>query len=164
MVAAEVSYVPARSHPWRKIVRAEVSEARNKPRQPRRHLEDGECMALMGWAMLKPWKVGTVSDHLRHIPNGGRREPREAARLKRMGVTPGTPDYFLSICCSGFGGLWIEMKIPASPGQRAGAVSADQKTEIEKLIANGYRVEVCYGWQAAADVIADYLDIKRAAR
>jgi hypothetical protein len=47
---------------------------------------------------------------LLHVPNGGYRNPREAAKLKRMGVSPGVPDCLLLVARGGYNGLAIEFK------------------------------------------------------
>ena len=53
-----------------------------------------------------------------HIPNGGKRDPLEAARLTAQGVVPGIPDYFIAIPfthqgCQ-FHGIFIEFKTPTA--------------------------------------------------
>lgn len=44
-----------------------------------------------------------------HSPNGGRRNAREAARLKRMGVLAGVPDYIFILPDNNVG--FIELKL-----------------------------------------------------
>lgn len=87
-----------------------------------------------------------------HVPNGGQRNPREAARLKREGVNPGFPDLFLPVPRKGHHGLMIEMK-----RKTGGVVSKDQKDWINHLTANGYRAVVCKGWEQARAELLDYL-------
>lgn len=52
--------------------------------------------------------------HLRNllfaIPNGGKRDAREARNLKMQGVTPGVPDLFLAVPLESFSGLFLELK------------------------------------------------------
>ena len=45
-----------------------------------------------------------------HIPNGGYRNAREAANLKRQGVKAGVPDLCIPVAKGGYHGLYIEMK------------------------------------------------------
>ena len=89
---------------------------------------------------------------LHHIPNGGGRNPIEAKHLKEQGVKPGIPDLFLPCARGGFHGLYIEMK-----RRKGGRVSVDQQRMILALRAQGYRVEVCRGWEEARDTICAYL-------
>ena len=87
-----------------------------------------------------------------HIPNGGSRNKIEAARLKAQGVKAGVPDIFVSVPRGGYHGLYIEMK-----RQRGGKMREGQKDMIPKLRAQGYRVEICKGFQEAADLIEQYM-------
>lgn len=114
-------------------------------------LEDEEQATLLSWCRMMSWRWPEL-DLLFHIPNGGARRKSEAARFKALGVKPGVPDLFLSVPRGEYHGLYIEMK-----RLRDGRVSKDQKTWIAALRAQGYRVEVCKGWKAAADVIREYL-------
>lgn len=50
--------------------------------------EAREQQAVVEWCA---WKRIPIF----HIPNGGRRDKREAASLKRQGVKPGVPDLFV---------------------------------------------------------------------
>lgn len=52
-----------------------------------------------------------------HIPNGGLRSKREAARMKGQGVRPGVPDLCIPVARRGYHSLYIEMK--AAEGGRA---------------------------------------------
>lgn len=90
---------------------------------------------------------------LYHCPNGGSRNKIEAARLKGQGVKAGVPDVFLPVPKGGYHGLYIEMK-----KQHGGTVSPEQKEWIANLREQGYRVEVCKGFQSAADVIEAYME------
>lgn len=86
-----------------------------------------------------------------HIPNGGKRDAREAARFKRMGVKAGVPDLFLPVPRNIYHGLWVEMKAPQ------GKLTPNQKRMLEQLASQGYKA-VCYGWEEATQVIKSYLD------
>jgi hypothetical protein len=69
-----------------------------------------------------------------HVPNGGRRNPIEAAALKAMGTTPGVPD--LLIWLPGGGHFQIELKA------RAGRLSAHQAAWISRMTDMGVAVHV----------------------
>lgn len=120
------------------------------------HEEDGEQMTLMEWAGLM---TGTLPDlkWLIHIPNGGKRDTREAGRLKAMGVKRGVSDLFLPVARGEYHGLWVEMK-----RQDGGRVSKEQREWLEGMKKNGYSAHVCKGWQEAAEVIERYLRGKQA--
>ncbi len=86
------------------------------------------------------------------IPNGEARGIITGARLKAGGVKPGVWDLFLPVgSANGWRGLWIEMKKPG------GKLSIAQMEFGEFVCSQGYRAEVCYGWQEAVKVIEDYL-------
>lgn len=85
------------------------------------------------------------------IPNGGHRHHAEAARLKLEGVRAGVPDLFLPVPAGGKHGLFIEMK-----REKGGRLSPEQKDWLAHLNEQGYRAEVCKGFEAAKAVIQDY--------
>ncbi|MCR4622647.1 MAG: VRR-NUC domain-containing protein [Clostridiales bacterium] len=101
-------------------------------------------MARLRWPEL---------DLLHHIPNGGSRNRVEAARLKAQGVKAGIPDVCLPVPRGPFCGLYIEMK-----RQQGGTLSPEQKVRINQLRMQGYRVDVCKGFHAAADIIEAYME------
>lgn len=78
------------------------------------------------------------------VPNGGRRSPIEASRLKREGVLAGVPDLFIAHPTGTSHGLFIEMK-----KAEAGRVSEAQHSVHIALRTAGYTVLVCHGAEAA---------------
>lgn len=88
------------------------------------------------------------------IPNGGKRDPKEAARLKREGVLAGIPDIMVAEARGQFHGLFIEMK-----KADGGRTSAEQRQRIAELKDRGYRVEVCHGVDEGYDVFLRYLSL-----
>jgi len=117
-----------------------------------KHIEDDHQTALFRWARLQS-KVMPELDLLLHVPNGGKRNAREAARLKAQGTKAGVPDLCLPVPRGGKHGLWIELKAPEN-----GRVSVDQKRWIEALNKQGYVACVCVGWLQARNVIIEYLN------
>ena len=101
-------------------------------------------MSLLRWPELSL---------MHHIANGGSRDYIEAKHLKQQGVKPGIPDIFLPVAKGGYHGLYIEMK-----RQHGGRLSEEQKDVIPRLRAQGYRVEVCKGFQVAANTIEAYME------
>jgi hypothetical protein len=86
------------------------------------------------------------------IPNGGKREAREAAKLKNEGVLAGVPDLMVALPKAPHHGLFIEMK--RSDG---GKVSGEQSKVHEKLRKEGYLVVVAYGVEDAYSAFLDYV-------
>lgn len=91
------------------------------------------------------------------VPNGGDRHKATAGRLRAEGVKPGVPDYILPVARGGNHGLAIELK-----RLQGGQVSGEQAQWIEALRQQGWRAEVCKGWQHALAVLADYLGVRLA--
>ncbi len=113
-------------------------------------LESAEQIAVMQWAAnaMRTWPELRL---LYAIPNGGKRDAREAAHLKRQGVKPGVPDLCLACARDGFFGLYIEMKTPPNkPTHLQAAWHVGLREE-------GYRVEVCYSASEAIEVLRAYM-------
>ncbi|MDU4324842.1 MAG: VRR-NUC domain-containing protein [Clostridium celatum] len=112
--------------------------------------EAQEQRFLFQWAGYSEQKYPELK-LLHHIPNGGKRDARTAANLKKEGVKAGVPDIFLPVGRGGYLGLYIELKVGKNK------TSLKQKEWIEKLRQQGYRVEVCYGWLEAKEEIEQYM-------
>lgn len=117
-----------------------------------RQLEGAHQTALFQWAELVS---GVYPELVRmfHIPNGGKRDRKEAARLKAEGVKPGVPDVFLPAPRGGYHGLWIELKVDG------GKPSKEQRDWLEYLNGAGYCALLCYGWQTAQMEIEQYMKL-----
>lgn len=107
-------------------------------------------------------------DWLFAIPNGGKRDPITAARMKAEGVKAGVPDIMLPVSRGWFQyhapdqiwtGLFIELKKPSAKPKRSGAggVAENQSEWHAYLVSQGYRVVVAYGWEDAAKAIQEYM-------
>jgi hypothetical protein len=118
----------------------------------RNYVEASHQRAFMQWLSYHP-HIGQATFH---IPNGGFRNAREAANLKRQGVLSGVPDIFVAVPNLPYSGLFIEFKAGKNP------LTKNQKTVIERLLKNGYQCKVCYSWFEARDVLKDYLGEKLA--
>ena len=129
----------------------------------RRHLEDDEAVALISWRDLHAKRYPELA-LLIAIQNGGKRNVREAARLKRMGVRAGVSDYLLPVATwepsaatgprLGSMGLWLELKAGT------GKPTPSQLEWLRLMREQGYATQVCTGWEAAAQAICDYLELK----
>jgi hypothetical protein len=118
--------------------------------QKRQFREAEEQEALFLWADLQACIYPELLA-MYAIPNGGSRHKIEAYNLKKQGVKAGLPDICLPIRRKGFIGLYIELKVGKNK------TSEHQEKWIERLRKHGHRVEVCYGWEKAKDIILDYL-------
>ena len=119
-----------------------------------KHLESDEQQALFQWAKLAQGQHPELS-LLHSIPNGGKRNVREASRLKKEGALAGVSDIFLPVARKGFHGLYIELKI------KGGKLSDNQKWWTEETSKQGYYSTVCFGWIEASEVIKGYLGSER---
>lgn len=113
--------------------------------------EHREQVALIRWADFARARWPELA-LLHAIPNGGQRHKAVAARMKAEGVRAGVPDLCLPVPRGRWHGLYIEMKT------RRGRASPDQRWWLRALGKAGYRAEVCRGWDAARQVIEEYMD------
>lgn len=86
-----------------------------------------------------------------HIPNGGTRNPKEAAELKRQGVKPGVPDLFIPLPRGSKHGMFIEMKYGKNK------LTEKQEKWLSYLSQQGYECQVCYSCESAVSRIEKYL-------
>ena len=97
---------------------------------PRRHEEDDLHRSVVQFL-----RIALPDDAVfYHVPNGGQRHNKAAARLVGLGVRAGVPD--LAIVHHGRA-LFIELKT------RTGRLSAAQKQMMQKLIHCGAEVMAC---------------------
>lgn len=113
--------------------------------------EAQEQIFLFQWEGLARQKYPEIK-LLFHVPNGGKRDAREAVSLKKQGVKAGVPDLVLPVARGGHFGLYVELKVGRNKP------SALQLEWIEDLKVQGYFVKVCYGWIEASEVIENYLE------
>jgi len=96
-----------------------------------KHLEDDLQAACVKWFDLQ---YGN-SFLLFAVPNGGKRNVREAARLKRQGVRAGIPDLCLAVPTKLHHGAFFELKAGKN------ILTETQKTTMLVLENKGY---ACY--------------------
>jgi len=116
-----------------------------------RHQESDEQQALFQWSKLSQSKYPELS-LLHSIPNGGKRNIREASRLKKEGAKAGVSDIFLPVARKEWHGLYVELKV------KGGKTSDNQKWWIAETTKQGYLSVVCFGWIEAKEVIEGYLE------
>ena len=130
------------------IARAQTRSRKARQAVPNEHAE--QC-CLMQWVRAQSG-VYPALKLMYAIPNGSLRHPAIAAKLKAEGVQPGVPDLCLPVARGGYHGLYIELK-----RRKGGVVSEHQRHWLEYLRKQGYRAEVCEGWERARNVLMDYL-------
>ena len=97
-----------------------------------RHLESQLQQACIKWLRLQYPKVVAFA-----IPNGGKRNAREAARMKSEGVLAGVPDLFIAAPRGVHAGLFIELKAGK------GRMSEAQTIMRDRLNDAGYCTALC---------------------
>ena len=117
--------------------------------------EHEEQVQLMSWCMLMADRTGNREyDMIFAIPNGGARQKATAGKLKAEGVKPGVPDLMLPVQRGEYAGLFLEMK-----RRKGGTVSAEQKSWMTALTAQGYKCLVCHGAEEAMAAIQNYMNM-----
>lgn len=115
--------------------------------------ESVEQATLVAWL-----KRSHPSLRMFSIPNGAHlagsiaQRSKQVQKLKLQGMEPGVCDLMLPCARKGYHGLFIEMK-----RKKGGTTSSEQKEWIQYLSEQGYKAEVCKGWESARDLIIEYL-------
>lgn len=110
---------------------------------------------MFTWAAYRI-NLGNGAEPLRYmfaVPNGGFRHKKTAIYLAEEGVKSGVPDIFLPYPMQGFHGLFIEMKYGRNK------TTENQDDYIAYLKRAGYCVEICYSFEAAKEIILEYLGL-----
>lgn len=115
--------------------------------------EHEEQTALMDWIYLTSRKYPELNLFY-HVPNEGKRSPAAAMKLLAEGLKKGVPDNFLPVARGGYHGLYIELK-----RTKGGKLSLEQRQWLDDLNAQGYLAVECKGWEAAAKVIENYIQM-----
>ena len=119
-----------------------------KARKHQGHAEDDLQMQCVTWFRLQFPKYARL---LHHSPNGGRRNAREGARFKKMGVQPGFPDLVLLIASQDCHALFIELK--SATGRQE-----DSQKEYQALVeAQGYRYALVRSFDEFKKLIENYM-------
>jgi hypothetical protein len=98
------------------------------------------------------YKYREYDESLFAIPNGGKRNPKEAARLKAEGVLAGVPDLFLAVPKGTWHGLFMELK-----NGKSNNLTENQKRVMYKMRMRGYRAEVIRSLEDFEKIIEEYL-------
>lgn len=115
--------------------------------------EYAEQVALFMWAALNKQKYPLLENLMFAIKNEEKTGSKVVGgRFKAAGVKSGTADIFVSIPNKGYHGLYIEMK------KFGGRTSKAQLKFAENVKSQHYGWVCCEGWEAARDMIIQYLD------
>lgn len=112
--------------------------------------EHDEQVALFSWAEWAQNQMPALSG-LFAIPNGGDRHVAVAQKMKAEGVKAGVLDVFLPVARGSYHGLFIEMKFGTNKP------TEEQVSWLDFFSQGGYAVAVCYGFEAAKEVIEWYM-------
>jgi hypothetical protein len=121
-------------------------------------LERHEQETYFNWLHWQRHDGYRVGDYAFAVPNGSFLHGTIAQRaiqgnaLRRQGVQAGVPDAFLMIPIAPYHGLAIEFKRIGG-----GKPTDDQLQWHARLRKQGYRVETCYGFEAAQVATQKYL-------
>lgn len=110
--------------------------------------------ALITWAKTQSKKYPELL-WCHAIPNGSKRDSREAMRLKSEGVKAGILDLHLPVPRGGYHGLMLELKIP---GGKCKAPSLEQAEYISFLKNQGYATIVSNSFDELKTFLIDYLE------
>lgn len=116
-----------------------------------KHIESKIQQAAVLWYRLQFPHLATL---LFAVPNGGRRNIREAAIMKGEGVTAGVADLLLLVPNGEYHGLAIEMKTDT------GRQNVNQKQWQKKVESQGYKYIVCRSFDEFRSEVCRYLKFK----
>lgn len=115
-----------------------------------RHEESDTQCACVRWFRLQYPEFHPL---LFAVPNGGARNLREGARLKREGVVAGVADLILLMPRGGFHALCIEMKTDE------GHQSKEQKAWQKAVEEQGAKYVVCRSFDDFYNVVTNYISV-----
>jgi hypothetical protein len=112
--------------------------------------EHDEQKALYSWAAVMRKQYPEL-DEMFAVPNAAKRSPQLASYMRSEGMKAGVLDNFLLVPRGKYAGLIFEMKIkPNKP-------TPEQLVWIECFRKRGFRVEVCWSFEEARDLVLEYL-------
>lgn len=123
-----------------------IPRAQNKPLLPKinRPSERYECQRFVSWLISQKIKHTHIANETSTM--------RQGLRNKRMGVSPGVPDYMILLP-----GLivFVEMKRQKPSYTK---LSKEQKSWLEDLQLSGAAAKVCYGFEEAKEFVSAIIE------
>lgn len=86
-----------------------------------------------------------------HVPNGGNRDAREAARLKGLGVMAGIPDWCIDDPRGGYHGARIELKTGKN------GLTDEQASILARYAELGYFAGVAWNFDEFKKMVDSYM-------
>lgn len=120
-------------------------------RRPSRRLEEIIQKQVVGWASYASNKYPEL-EMLYHSPMESKRDPKQGATLKAMGMKKGFPDLILPVARDGFFSLAIELKVEDKEP------TDEQDWWLLQLDNQGWKTLVCRAFYETRDVIEQYLN------
>lgn len=114
--------------------------------------EDTEQIKVINWAKAAERKYPELH-WLHHIPNGGKRNKKEAEKLKAMGVKAGIPDLHLPYARGCYKSLYIEMKFDHNKPTQ------EQISFMQEMQTEGHYCCICYTAEAAIEILSRYCEL-----
>ena len=114
--------------------------------------EDTEQILFIQWCRLHE-DVYPQLRWVHHIPNGGRRDAKEAAVLKQMGVKAGVSDIHFPYPSGRYIGMYIEMKYGTN------LPSKEQQEFMREMELVGHYCCICYYVAAAVRAVEEYMNL-----
>lgn len=125
----------------------------------RAHTEDDLQRAVFQWITLATPRIPGLAIAF-HPANGGRRDAREAARLKGMGVRPGVPDIMIPYPQVDIASELVSAGLAIELKSANGVLTDSQKDWHQRLSDACWEVHVCRSFDEARGVIAAYFNTK----
>lgn len=118
--------------------------------------EDTEQILFMQWCRHHEDMYPQLC-WIHHIPNGGRRDAKEAAVLKQMGVKAGVSDIHFPYPSGKYIGMYIEMKFGTN------MPSKEQREFLREMELVGHYCCICYSAAAAVKAVEEYINLSSGA-
>lgn len=113
-----------------------------------------KCLKEFQEQIKAVFQIKQLGLEVHHSPNGGRRDAREGAKFKAMGVSAGFPDLIITYARKGYHGLFIEIKPVIG-----GVLSDSQKRWGAHLLKEGYAWYEAKGAAEVMKIVYDYFGI-----
>lgn len=114
--------------------------------------EDTEQIRLMNWCRVNEDRYPELRWCF-HIPNGGKRNKKEAEKFKQMGVKAGVSDIQLPFPKGIYNGMFIELKYEHN------SPTPNQREFLRAMQEAGHYCCVCFSAEAAAKALESYLNL-----
>lgn len=137
---------------YRNFIKTDRKSALKDPSKPKRATPEEDlhraCMEWVGYNIVKY----PILKWMMHVPNGGKRSPGEAGKMKALGVNKGFPDLSIPLSNGKWKGFGAELKSPT------GRLTDDQNEWAVRLDEDGWLVCICRTLDSFLDALTAYLE------